>query len=200
MPDSLAGDTAILRSDDPHVPQLLAAGYQVVAESWGAQLDAARANIAALHELVSVVPQGVTIRPLAASDIDVALMLDEETVPDYPPGQAVFHEPLTPKRAQVHARRVAVGAWAPQTGAELIAMTYFDLTGNHAETDFTATHSQWRGHGIATAIKAAGVLFLIQQGITRFRTGGSGENLGILAANAKVGYVVDEKWLTLKRS
>jgi hypothetical protein len=38
---------------------------------------------------------------------------------------------------------------------------------------------------------------LSRDGVTVVRTGGSDENRGILAANASLGFEVDEHWLTL---
>lgn len=41
------------------------------------------------------------------------------------------------------------------------------------------------------------MLALLDAGVVRFRTGGSADNAAMIAANATLGYVVDETWLTL---
>ena len=56
-----------------------------------------------------------------------------------------------------------------------------------------------RGLGLATAVKAASVLVLVDDdGVAVVRTGGSADNPAILAANDALGFVVDEEWLTLE--
>lgn len=66
--------------------------------------------------------------------------------------------------------------------------------------DFTVVAPQYRGMGLATAVKAASVLDLLDAGVTVFRTGGATENRAILASNQALGFVVDEEWVTLKPS
>lgn len=54
-----------------------------------------------------------------------------------------------------------------------------------------------RGQGLGAAVTAASVLALAAEGYDHFRTGGSGDNAAIVAANHTVGYVLDAEWLTL---
>ncbi|WFR67918.1 hypothetical protein P9139_05935 [Curtobacterium flaccumfaciens] len=79
-------------------------------------------------------------------------------------------------------------------------MTFVDIEGTKAETQFTVVHRAWRGQGLGIAVKAASVLALAAEGVTQFRTGGSADNLAILRANDAVGYIQDEEWVTLGRS
>ncbi|MEG8034485.1 hypothetical protein QP157_03855 [Sphingomonas sp. LR61] len=76
-------------------------------------------------------------------------------------------------------------------------MTFVDVDGTEAETHFTVVHRAWRSRGLSIAVKAASVLVLAAEGVTRFRTGGSADNTAILRANDAVGYVRDEEWVTL---
>lgn len=48
-------------------------------------------------------------------------------------------------------------------------------------------------------MKAASLLALASQAITRFRTGGSADNEAIIRANDALGYLRDEEWVTLER-
>lgn len=57
----------------------------------------------------------------------------------------------------------------------------------------------WRRRGVATLVKAASLLALASQAITRFRTGGSADNEAIIRANDALGYLRDEEWVTLER-
>ncbi|HEY5223624.1 MAG TPA: hypothetical protein VIJ18_11335 [Microbacteriaceae bacterium] len=50
---------------------------------------------------------------------------------------------------------------------------------------------------LGAAVKAAAVLALLGDGVEHFRTGGSADNPASLATNSKVGYTVDQSWLTL---
>ncbi|WIB68909.1 hypothetical protein DEI93_07735 [Curtobacterium sp. MCBD17_035] len=75
-----------------------------------------------------------------------------------------------------------------------------DIDGVEAETHFTVVHRAWRGRGLGIAVKAASVLTLAAEGVTRFRTGGSVDNVAILRANDALGYVRDEEWVTLAQN
>jgi hypothetical protein len=43
------------------------------------------------------------------------------------------------------------------------------------------------------------VLALLREGVVVFGTGGAEENIASLAMNARLGYAVTERWLTLAR-
>ncbi|WAC51304.1 GNAT family N-acetyltransferase [Frigoribacterium sp. SL97] len=108
---------------------------------------------------------------------------------------ATRHEPFDRSSATPGPTRRAWGALT-STG-RLVGLTVVDLDGPTAETDVTVVHPDHRGRGLAAAVKAASVLALLDAGVLRFRTGGSADNPAIVAANATLGYVVDEGWLTL---
>ena len=55
----------------------------------------------------------------------------------------------------------------------------------------------WRGRGLGTAVKATSILALLASGLRVFRTGGAADNTAIRTANQRLGYVIDEQWLTL---
>ncbi len=78
-------------------------------------------------------------------------------------------------------------------------MTYVDVDGARAEVDVTVVTPAWRGVGLATGVKAASLLALAAEGVTAVRTGGSQDNAAILASNRTLGFVVDERWVTLRR-
>ncbi|MDM7888024.1 GNAT family N-acetyltransferase [Curtobacterium sp. RHCJP20] len=114
---------------------------------------------------------------------------------DYPGGVAPRHEQLDNDAATPTAGRRASGAFAAD--GSLVAMTSVEVDGADAETDFTVVHPSHRGRGIGTALKVWSVLALQREGVRRFRTGGSAENVAIQRANAVLGYVQDEEWVTL---
>lgn len=192
------GRTVVVRTNTSHHLELEAQGWRVAARSFGAQLDASRANRQRLEGLIHQTSHIVSIRELDAADRDSVLALDAATVGDYPGSVATRHEPLDRVTGTPSASRRAFGAFAP-TG-ELVAMTFLDLNESDAETDFTVVERKSRGQGVASAVKAASVLALVDEGIQRFRTGGSADNAAILAANETLGYTRDEEWVTLEQA
>ncbi len=193
--DQSVGETIVLLANDLQQEELERAGWHVSARSFGAQLDVDRIDSEGLARLVT--RAGPAIRELRADDVDAILTLDAATSGDYPGGVATRHDPLTPHSAAASDSRRAFGAFLAD--GELVAMTFVDVHGATAETDFTVVHPDWRRRGVATAVKAASILALSSEAVTRFRTGGSADNAAILRANATLGYVRDEEWVTLTR-
>lgn len=187
----------MLPEDHPDVEGLRRAGWTVVARSWAGQLDAARADRGRLRALVQRVDGVVTIRAVSEADLAAVLALDAATVDDYPGSVATQHTPLDHETVRVDGGRRGFGAWSPD-GA-LVAVTYVDGVGADVETHFTVVAPGWRGRGVGSAVKAASVLALLDDGVELFRTGGSSDNAGIIAANTALGYVRDEEWVTLER-
>lgn len=193
----------VLRADDPVRRTLEEAGWTVSSRSWAAQLHAADADLPALRARVERVAAVAAVRQLTDDDAAEALLLDERTRHDYPGGPATRHQPLTNESARVTQARIAFGAFGTTSSsdidARLLAMTYVNLAtaGDPAETDFTVVAPEARGRGLAMAVKAASIEWMLTQGVTRFRTGGSSHNAAIIAANRALGYVQDEEWVTL---
>lgn len=121
--------------------------------------------------------------------------MDERTLSDYPGDVATAHAPLTPEGAVPTAARRGWGAFDER--GSLVALTFVAVEPHVVETDFTVVDAPWRGRGIGAAVKAASVLALLDEGHTRFRTGGDAGNAASLGASLALGYVVDEEWLTL---
>jgi GNAT superfamily N-acetyltransferase len=187
--------TIVIRSDDPRVAELSAAGWTVDARSWGASLDAAQIDQQAYRALLTrPTKSGIELRALSAADVEKVLALDSVTLADYPAGPATAHPALTKDAATPGLNRRGFGAFGASD--ELLAITYADVTGSCCNVDFTVVTPSHRGRGIATALKAAALLSLAAEGITSFRTGGSSANHAILQANARLGFYRDEEWLT----
>ncbi|ARC58211.1 Acetyltransferase YpeA [Frondihabitans sp. 762G35] len=187
----------ILPAQAPERQELQRQGWAVVARSFGAQLDADGADQQLLSELIARIADTGRIRELRTSDVEAVLALDAATAGDYPGSIATQHQPLDASRATPSPSRRAFGALTPD--GDLVAMTFVDIDGTDAETDFTVVRREWRGRGLGTAVKAASLLALLSEGVGRFRTGGSADNEAILASNSALGYVRDEEWVTLER-
>ncbi len=197
MPTPGPAAAVVLRADDPRVATLLAERWSVSARSWAAEIDLTATDHAVLRAAAGRVEQPLTVRELGPADTDAALALDDATVADYPGDVATAHHPLTAESATPTPGRRAFGALHPDDA--LVAMTWVDVDGSRAEVDVTVVAAAWRGRGLATGVKAASLLGLAADGVASVRTGGSDDNSAILAANEALGFVVDERWLTLRR-
>ncbi len=189
------GNVVVVQVGDPRRARLEREGWSVTARSFGAQLDADRMDLDRMTALVSRAGAGVAFRSIGPDNVDDVLALDRLTADDYPGSVATRHEQMDRRAATPTAERCAAGAFLED--GSLLAVTYVELDGAVAETDFTVVHPSHRGRGIGTALKAWSVVALRREGVRRFRTGGSAENAAILRANAALGYERDEEWVTL---
>lgn len=187
----------VVRSDSPKLPGLQADGWVVTARSWGAQANASDVDTDALAALAVRGRDHGVIREMNDADLRAVLELDSATLGDYPGGVATHHAPLTASTAAVTPRRRGFGVFDEAGRAVAITFIDVDIDGKSAETDFTVVAADFRGLGIGSAVKAASVLALLRDGIEVFRTGGAAENARSLALNLRLGYVVDEEWITL---
>ncbi len=187
----------VLRSTDPRVPTLLAEGWAVSARSWAARLDLAGPDHLAMEAAARRLDGLLEVRRLEQGDVPAALDLDRVTCGDYPGDVATAHRALTTGTAAPSPGRRAFGAFEPD--GRLVGMTYVDVDGTTAEVDFTVVAGERRGRGIGTGLKAASMLALARDGVATVRTGGSDDNTAIVAANEALGFVVDERWVTLRR-
>lgn len=185
----------MVRADDDRRSELEVKGWVVVVRSWAAQRIASNVDVDALSALVQRGRRHGDVREIDDSDLASVFALDSETLADYPGGIATQHRPLTASSARVTPRRRGFGIFDDSRRA--LAVTFVDIDEQRAETDFTVVAPDHRGLGIGSAVKAASVLALLQDEVTVFRTGGAAENTAILVTNQRLGYVVDEEWVTL---
>jgi hypothetical protein len=186
----------VLREDDPGAAVLLAGGWTVAHRSWGARLrsvdpERLRALVAAAEALGYVIAE---VGPEADAGIAA---LESAVREDYPGGPATapaVHDPA----ALAALRAGGTRCFAALHGDELVAVTAIRREDDErAETDFTSVARAHRRRGLAEAVKAASVLALAAEGARVFGTGGAEENAASLAMNARLGYAVTERWLTL---
>jgi RimJ/RimL family protein N-acetyltransferase len=81
--------------------------------------------------------------------------------------------------------------WLAWDGDRLVALSFLDfpLERGHVWTGYTASDRDYRGRGIAQAVKNESVGQAIELGVSRIRTGNDAENEPMLAINRKLGYV-----------
>jgi len=187
-------DHQVIRSDDPRGADLAAAGWRVVASSWGARLKVTPGLPGRLRDVVAAVDGGVVIRELEVADSAAVLALDAATAADYPGGVATSHEPLD--AASAHDLLARGRVFGAEYAGALVAVTVTSRVGDRVETGFTAVHPEHRGRGLASAVKAASVLAHAEDGAVLFGTGGASTNAASLAMNRAVGYEITETWHT----
>jgi len=185
----------VLREDDPLAVELLAQGWTVAHRSWGARLrevepDRLRALVAAAGGSSVVAEVGPEADPGIAA-------LEAAVREDYPGGPATA--PAAHDLAALAALRAdGTRFFAALADGAVVAVTAIRREDDErAETDFTSVARDHRRRGLAEAVKAASVLALAAEGARVFGTGGADENAASLAMNARLGYAVTERWLTL---
>lgn len=186
----------VVRSNNPRRAELEDEGWVVVARSWAAELNASNVDVEALSGFVQHGLRHGEVREIEDSDVAQLLAIDAATLTDYPGGIATQHSPLTVATARITSSRRGFGVF--DDAGLALAVTFVDITEQVADTDFTVVATSYRGLGIGSAIKAASVLALLREGVLTFRTGGAAENTAILAVNQRLGYVIDEEWVTLE--
>ena len=189
----LVGDYEILQDSDPRCAELEAAGYRVVAESWAARLQNPDREL--MDSFVRrAVAGGLVIRELGPESAKAFHTLEKTNEPDYPDTPATHHEvgDLATVQALWPENRV-FGAF---DGSRLVGATVIREHDGHGDTRFTSVLSTHRRRGVAQAVKAASILAFLDNGITRFSTGGAATNQASLHANQSLGYTLTERWRT----
>ncbi|WP_456789028.1 acetyltransferase [Cellulomonas sp. P5_C5] len=193
---------AVLREDDPSAVALLADGWRVEVESWGARLtvaDPAAVDVltAAVH---AVEATGWSVVHLLPQDASRIVALDRECLDDYPDdGRATLHE-VPDERSLARDLAGAWSAYGALSGAgALDAVTVMRPDADRIETEFTVTRASRRRQGLASAVKAYGILDHVERGHHLFGTGGASRNTASVRANLGLGYVLEPRWLTLRR-
>ncbi|PZR51923.1 acetyltransferase [Xylanimonas oleitrophica] len=198
-----ASPPRVVRADDAEAGALLASGWSVASESWGARLEVTEEVLLRCAAAVTAAESaGWELLVLGPADAGAITELDMRALVDYPVTPATRHAPPEPEalsRSLAAGERWAYGAAGPAGSLDAATVLYRSVGRETAlvETDFTVTRAGVRGRGLATAVKAAAVLDLAAQGHERFATGGAGQNGASRRANEALGYVVTERWLHL---
>jgi GNAT superfamily N-acetyltransferase len=169
-------------------------GYEPVWRTFGAHLDLAEGGT--VPDARSGLPDGLAARELTAQDAEAAFALHKTYVADAPKTPATIPREFT---AAGFARFIADNhAFGVFEGARCVALTMLVRTGNEAETEFTVTLPERRGHGLAGHVKTLAVRTLAERGVTEFATGGAVTNTAILRANERLGYHIEPLWITFR--
>jgi GNAT superfamily N-acetyltransferase len=80
---------------------------------------------------------------------------------------------------------VSTVAWANDS---VVAFTELRIAGDRGQHGFTGTRREYRGHGLASAVKAAALSAAAARGVNRVTTSNAEENAPMRAVNAKLGF------------
>ena len=178
------------------------AGYGVVERRWESTLDLSRCDLARLQDAVDrVASSGVRIVSVASLSAERAdwkrdlhrLYSDvEKDVPAPFPIQEVPFEDF--EALSLGRRFVGEGFFVALDGDELVGLTepqvVDDVPGAN-EQNLTGVRSDYRGRGIAYALKSRAVIWAAQAGYLSIRTQNAQSNAAMIAVNHRLGFEQD---------
>ncbi|NUR51885.1 MAG: GNAT family N-acetyltransferase [Hamadaea sp.] len=169
-------------------------GYRVVRRAYHSYLTVADVDPGLLAEPD---PPGVEVTTLAAlGDGEQARRtlwdVHERTVPDMPGSRTAARRPYAEFAEAVLGRRWfrADGAFLAFAGGVAVglAIVSFQPESDSMNHTFTGVLPEWRGRGVASALKRATIRYARQVGVATMRAGNDAANAPMLAINARFGY------------
>jgi GNAT superfamily N-acetyltransferase len=175
------------------------AGYEEVDRGWESSLDLTQCDPDALrHAANRVVSSGIRITPATAFALERVdwkqelhrLYADVETdVPAPLPIQRMRFEDFA---CQSLGRRfLGDGFFVALDGEELVGLTEPQLVEEvpqQISQNLTGVRSDYRGRGIASALKSQAAIWAIESGYTSIRTHNAQSNASMLAINDRLGF------------
>lgn len=132
------------------------------------------------------------------TDWDALHDLYAASIRDAPRNPTTMPDPLTRDDLRDTVRREDA-AFVTRWGGEIVASTRLTPHGHEVESEYTVTHLQHRGRGLATALKVQALAWARAQGHTHAGTGGTALNLPMVRVNTRLGYVTSPMWVTWER-
>lgn len=213
--------TETMLSTDPRRSELEAAGWRLAGESWGARL-----RLPDPPDLSPILGRaaaaGFDVMELDATWIPRIVDLERLTHADYPDTPATRQPQRSERdvddlyRAGTRFFGAANGSGSdgrvaddpvaddpvvsdrPHGDRALVALTAVTPHGEYAETEFTSVDPIYRRRGLARAVKSASIVTLAGEGVRTFGTGGAQVNAASIGMNESLGYVIEERWVTLE--
>ncbi len=140
-------------------------------------------------------PPGVTVVSLAerADLIGAAYDVYSECLPDMPSASPMRAEPFHEWVSQTLEGPAALpeGAMVALAGDAVIGQAALTLEGGEGTAEhLTCVRRDWRGRGVARALRSAQIAWAGQAGIERLVTSNDAPNAAMLAVNQRLGYQV----------
>jgi len=139
-----------------------------------------------------VIPEGVDLRPVSATDPHDAHVIDLEATRDMPASEEIVDMPY--EEWEDHVLRyplfMADGSFVAYADGEAAAVSLLvaDLETGRSGNMFVGTRPEFRGRGLARAAKIASILWAKEHGVTEMATGNDETNAPMRAVNARLGY------------
>ena len=176
------------------------AGYEVVERRWESTLDLSLCDLGRLQDAVDrVVFGGIRIMSVASfsterddwkRDLHRLYTDVERDVPAPFPIQEIRFEDF--EALSLGRRFVGDGFFVALDGDELVGLTEpqpVDDVPNAIEQNLTGVRSDYRGRGIAFALKSQAAIWAAQAGYKSIRTQNAQSNAAMLAVNDRLGFV-----------
>lgn len=178
---------------------LTRAGYEVVERRWESTLDLGRCDLNDLRAAVDrSASSGIRILSVAAlaaerggwkHDLHRLYTDVEKDVPAPFPIQEVPFEDF--EALSLGRRLIADGFFVALVGDELVGLTEPQLVDDVPQAidqNLTGVRADWRGRGVATALKSQAAIWAVQAGYTSIRTQNAQSNVAMLAVNDRLGF------------
>ncbi len=175
------------------------AEYEVVERRWESTLDLSRCDLGGFQDAVErVVSSGIRLMSVASfsaerddwkRDLHRLYTDVEQDVPAPFPIREVRFEDF--KASSLGRRFVGDGFFVALDGDELVGLTEpqpVDHLPNAIEQNLTGVRSDYRGRGIAFALKAQSAIWAAQAGYTSIWTQNAQSNAAMLAVNDRLGF------------
>jgi len=175
------------------------AAYEMVERRWESMLDLSRCDLERLqNEVDRVVSSGIGIMSVASYAAERRdwkrelhqLFTDvERDVPVPFPTQEVGFDDF--EALNLGRRFVGEGFFVAVDGDELVGLTepqHVDDVPGAIEQNLTGVRADYRGRGIATALKSQAAIWAAQAGYTSIRTQNAQSNVAMLAVNDRLGF------------
>jgi len=189
----------IVKSVDSKCAELEGLGYVIVGESWGAHMTLKEPLNLTTYELAinKAIENEFHLEVLSAETAEQVLELEIANNADYPFTPATEHK--MPSLDSVSK------LWSPNSwvfGAYkddlLVGVGATSRGQRGVNIDFGSVRRDYRGIGLGFAIASLGVVHHAHLGDRKFSTGGAAINEASKATIIKLGFAIDETWLSYK--
>jgi mycothiol synthase len=178
---------------------LASAGFVEIERGWASTLDLTHCDRAGLQDRVDNVVAG-GIRVVSATALAAERKswkrdlhrLYAEIETDIPAPFPIQKMPFSDfERLNLSSRFVGDGFFVALDGERLVGLTepqYVHGNASQISQNLTAVRPEYRGRGIASAIKSQAALWAIESGYTSIRTHNAQSNIAMLAVNDSLGF------------
>jgi GNAT superfamily N-acetyltransferase len=184
-------------------------GFAETMRSWESRLDPRGFNPEAYDGLVArVTGEGIVLRDLTELAIDpererLIYELRNAIIPDVPSTAAVTEESYEQylERFWKNPLMIQEACFIALDGERYVGYSQFFDTPDRSllYTGLTGVRREYRGRGIATALKVRAIAWAKAAGRTEIVTWNASQNVEMLGINAKLGFVRQKAWIDFEK-